>query len=158
MEDYTSLEAGRLVTPEASRSGQRHCVLDAGISMESETVAQTSFLSYDSCRGWWLPHGSLTRLNETYRGAAVPIQIYEAELLRTSCGETSCTQRKVRDQPRFNKKRSNPQGIWFWVLILRIRICARRAHPSRWDRQSHENHSVEPATGSNLCCTWRLVP
>ena len=86
--------------------------------MESETVSQTSFLSCDSCRGWWLPHGSLTRLNETYRGAAVPIQIHEAELYTRAAARHRALNETFRDQPRFNKKRSNPQGIWFWVLFF----------------------------------------
>ena len=89
-----------------------------GNHMESETVSQTSFLSCDSCRGWWLPHGSLTRLNETYRGAAVPIQIHEAELYARAAARHRAIKETFRDQPRFNKTRSNPQGIWFWVLFF----------------------------------------
>ena len=89
-----------------------------GNHMESETVSQTSFLSCDSCRGWWLPHGSLTRLNESYRGAAVPIQIHEAELYARAAARHRAIKETFRDQPRFNKTRSNPQGIWFWVLFF----------------------------------------
>ena len=89
-----------------------------GNHMESETVSQTSFLSCDSCRGWWLPHGSLTRLNEAYRGAAVPIQIDEAELYTRAAARHRALNDTFRDQPRFNKKRSNPQSMWFWVLFF----------------------------------------
>ena len=89
-----------------------------GNHMESETVSQTSFLSCDSCRGWWLPHGSLTRLNETYRGAAVPIQIHEAELYARAAARHRAIKETFRDQPKFNKTRSNPQGIRFWVLFF----------------------------------------
>ena len=89
-----------------------------GSHMESETVSQTSFLSCDSCRGWWLPHGSLTRLNETYQGAAVPIQIHEAELYARAEARHRTLTETFRDQPRFKKTRSNPQGLWFWVLLF----------------------------------------
>ena len=86
--------------------------------MEPETVSQPPFLSCDSCHGWWLPRGSLTRLNETYRGAAVPIQIHEAELYTRSAARHRAVNDTFRDQPRFKKKRPNPQGIWFWVLFF----------------------------------------
>jgi Zn-finger nucleic acid-binding protein len=86
--------------------------------MERETASQTSFLSCDSCRGWWLPHGSLSRLNETYRGAAVPIQIHEAELYTRAAARQHALDLPFRDQPRFKKKHSNPQGLWFWVLFF----------------------------------------
>jgi Zn-finger nucleic acid-binding protein len=89
-----------------------------GNHMESETVSQTSFFSCDSCRGWWLPHGSLTRLNETYRGAAVPIQIHEAELYARAAARHRALNETFRDQPKFNKARSNPRGIWFWVVFF----------------------------------------
>ena len=89
-----------------------------GNHMESETVSQTPFLSCDSCRGWWLPQGSLTRLNETHRGAAVPIQIHEAELYTRAAARHRALNEKFRVQPRFNKKRSNPQSMWFWVLFF----------------------------------------
>ena len=86
--------------------------------MESETVAHTSFLSCDSCRGWWLPHGSLTRLNETYRGAAVPIEIKEAELYTRAASRHCALNETSRDQPKSNKKRANLPGSWFWVLFF----------------------------------------
>ena len=79
VEDYTSLNRAIGDTGGVAVRTETLCPR-CGNHMESETVSHTSFLSCDSCHGWWLPHGSLTRLNETYRGAAVPIQIHEAEL------------------------------------------------------------------------------
>jgi len=89
-----------------------------GNHMESETVSHTSFLSCDSCRGWWLPHGSLTRLSETYRSAAVPIQIHEAELYTRAAARHRALNDTFRNQPRFNKKRPKSQALWFWVLFV----------------------------------------
>jgi len=91
--------------------------------MESETVSHTSFLSCDSCHGWWLPHGILTRLNETYRGAAVPIQVREAELYSRAAARHRALNETVRDQPRFNNNRANPQGMWFWVLFFGLALA-----------------------------------
>ena len=86
--------------------------------MEAETVSHTSFLSCDSCHGWWLPHGSLTRLNETYRGSAVPIQIDEAEMYTRADARLRAHHHTIRDQPRINTTGSNPRSLWFWVLFF----------------------------------------
>jgi Zn-finger nucleic acid-binding protein len=89
-----------------------------GSQMESETVAHTSFLSCDSCHGWWLPHGGLTGLNETYRGAAVPIQIHETELYTQAAARHRARNASIRNRPTFKKNRVNRQGIWFWALFF----------------------------------------
>ncbi|MEP6890778.1 MAG: GIDE domain-containing protein, partial [Nitrospirota bacterium] len=90
--------------------------------MESSTVSHTSFSICDACRGWWLPHGSLTHLNKTYRGAAVPIQIHEAELYTRAAERHRALNDTSRDRPRINKTRYNPLGLWFWVLFFGLAI------------------------------------
>ena len=117
VEDYTALKRAIGATGGVAVRTETLCPR-CGNHMESETVSQTSFLSCDSCRGWWLPHGSLTRLNGTYRGAAVPIQIHEAELYTRAAARHRALKETFRDQPRFNKTRSNPQSMWFWVLFF----------------------------------------
>ncbi len=117
VEDYTALNQMIGDTGGVAVRTETLCPR-CGNHMESETVSQTSFLSCDSCRGWWLPHGSLTRLNETYRGAPVPIQINEAELYTRAADRHRILNETFHHQPRFNKKRSNPQSIWFWVLFF----------------------------------------
>jgi hypothetical protein len=90
--------------------------------MEPETVSQTSFLSCDSCHGWWLPHGILTRLNVAYRGAAVPIQVHEAELYTKAAARHRVLNETIRGRPRFNKNRVNPQSMWFWALFFGLAL------------------------------------
>jgi Zn-finger nucleic acid-binding protein len=90
--------------------------------MESSTVSRTAFMICDSCRGWWLPHGSLTRLNETYRGAAVPIQPHEAELYTQAAARHRALNDTFHNQPRFKEKRSDQQGLWFWVLFFGLAL------------------------------------
>ncbi len=90
--------------------------------MEAETVYHTSFLSCDSCRGWWLSHGSLTRLNETYRGAAVPIKINEADLYSQAAARHRARKETIRNRPTFNKNRVNRQGIWLWALFFGLAL------------------------------------
>ena len=121
VEDYTSLRRALGDTGGVAVRTETLCPR-CGNHMESETVSHTSFLSCDSCRGWWLPHGSLTRLNETYRGAAVPIQIHEAELYARADARHRALNETFRDQPRFNTTGSNPQGIWFWVVFFGLAI------------------------------------
>ncbi|HEX4968898.1 MAG TPA: GIDE domain-containing protein [Nitrospiraceae bacterium] len=117
VEDYTSLKRAIGDTGSVAVKTETLCPR-CGNHMESETVSHTSFLSCDSCRGWWLPHGSLTRLNETYRGAAVPIQIKEAELYTRAASRHCALNETSRDQPKSNKKRANLPGSWFWVLFF----------------------------------------
>jgi len=117
VEDYTSLKRAIGDTGSVAVKTETLCPR-CGNHMESETVAHTSFLSCDSCRGWWLPHGSLTRLNETYRGAAVPIEIKEAELYTRAASRHCALNETSRDQPKSNKKRANLPGSWFWVLFF----------------------------------------
>jgi len=117
VEDYTSLKRAIGDTGSVAVKTETLCPR-CGNHMESETVSHTSFLSCDSCRGWWLPHGILTRLNETYRGAAVPIQIKEAELYTRAASRHCALNETSRDQPKSNKKRANLPGSWFWVLFF----------------------------------------
>jgi len=117
VEDYTSLKRAIGDTGGVAVRTETLCPR-CGNHMESETVSHTSFLSCDSCRGWWLPHGSLTRLNETYRGAAVPIQIHEAALYTQAAARHRALNDTFHNQPKFNATRSNPQGMWFWVLFF----------------------------------------
>lgn len=117
VEDYTSLKRAIGDIGSVAVKTETLCP-QCGNHMESETVSRTSFLSCDSCRGWWLPHGSLTHLNEIYRGAAVPIQIHEGELYTRAAARYRALNEPFLDQPRFNTTCSNPQGIWFWVLFF----------------------------------------
>jgi Zn-finger nucleic acid-binding protein len=117
VEDYNSLKRAMGDAGGVAVRTERLCPR-CGNHMESETVSHTFFLSCDSCHGWWLPQGSLTRLNETYRGAAVPIQIQEAELYKHAAARHGAHNDTVRPQSRFKAQRCNPQSLWFWVLFF----------------------------------------
>jgi Zn-finger nucleic acid-binding protein len=122
VEDYTSLK--RAIGDAGSVAVRTETLCPrCGNHMESETVSHTSFLSCDSCHGWWLPHGSLTRLNENYRGAAVPIQIHEAELYTRAAARHRRLTDTFGGQSRLNKKRFNPQGMWFWLLFFGLALA-----------------------------------
>ena len=122
VEDYTSLKraignrGGVAVTTETLCPRCNN-------HMEPETVSQTSFLSCNACRGWWLPHGSLSRLNECYRGAAVPIQIHEAALYTQAAARHRALNDPLHAQSRSTKKRSNQQGLWYWGLFFGLALA-----------------------------------
>ena len=122
VEDYASLRRATADTGGVAVKAETLCPR-CGNYMESEVVSHTSFLICESCRGWWLPHGSLTRLKETYRGAAVPIQAREAELYTRAAARHRALKDTVRDQPRFNNNRANTQEIWFWVLFFGLALA-----------------------------------
>ena len=122
VEDYASLRRATAGTGGVAVKAETLCPR-CGNHMGSQVASHTSFLSCESCRGWWLPRGSLTRLNETYRGAAVPIQIHEAELYTQAAARHRALKDTVRGQPRFNNNRANTQEIWFWVLFFGLALA-----------------------------------
>lgn len=122
MEDYTSLKRAMGDRGGVAVRTETLCPR-CDNHMESETVSHTSFLSCTSCHGWWLPHGNLTRLNETYRGAAVPIQINELALFTQAAARHHALSDTSNIQPRFKKTRSNPQGLRFWALFFGLALA-----------------------------------
>ena len=121
VEDYTSLKRALGDAGGVAVKTETLCPR-CGTHMESATVSHTSFLSCDSCCGWWLPHGSLTRLNETYRGAAVPIQIGETELYSQAASRHLTHNNTDRHQPGLKTPRSHVQSLWFWVLFFGLAL------------------------------------
>ena len=121
VEDYSSLKRALGHTGGVAVTTETLCPR-CKQHMESSTVSRTAFMSCDSCRGWWLPHGSLTRLNETYRGAAVPIQIGEPELYAQAAARHHSHNNRVRHQPGLKTPRSHAQGLWFWVLFFGLAL------------------------------------
>jgi Zn-finger nucleic acid-binding protein len=117
VEDYLSLNRALGDTGGVAVRTETLCPR-CGNHMEAETVVHTSFLNCKSCHGWWLPHGSLTQLYETYRGSAVPIQFHEAEMYIRADARLRAHNETMLDQPRINTTRANPQSLWFWVLFF----------------------------------------
>ncbi len=122
VEDYTSLKRAVGDTGGVAVRTETRCPR-CGNYMESATASHTSFLSCDSCRGWWLSHGSLTRLNETYRGAAVPININEADLYTQAAARYRARTDITRNRLKFNKNRVNRQAIWFWASFFGLALA-----------------------------------
>jgi Zn-finger nucleic acid-binding protein len=121
VEDYTSLKRALGDSGGVAVKAETLCPR-CRTHMESATVSRTSFLICDSCCGWWLPHGSLTRLNEMYRGAAIPIQIGETELYTQAASRHHTRNNRVRHQPGSDTARSHAQGLWFWMLFFGLAL------------------------------------
>ena len=89
-------------------------------ALDEETVLATALFECRTCRGWWLPKGSLTQLNTTARGGAAQILLDEADFYRRAGKRAlhSQTKRPGGDpQPR-QGSRTQHQHVWFWTLFL----------------------------------------
>jgi len=121
VEDYTSLKRAVGSTGGLAVRSHTLCPQCHG-HMEPESVSDTSFFSCDSCHGWWLPQGSLTRLSETFRGAAVPIELNEAELYARASTRQLAIKKRFDNQVSPHKSRTAPQSIWFWSLFFGLAL------------------------------------
>lgn len=86
--------------------------------MEQETLSETSFFSCDACHGWWLPSGCLTRLNQTYKGAAVQIYVDETDLYTRAKARQLARQELSQRQTNHYATRTATGGLWFWALLF----------------------------------------
>jgi len=141
VEDYGSLK--RAVTSSGGVAIRTQTVCPrCKTHMESETVSGTPVLSCNFCHGWWLSHGCLTRLNETYRGAAVPIRIHENELYTRAAARTKALQHTSRDLPTLGK--TALQNMWSWGLCFGLALAIaslilfagiqKTLHTTRWSQ------------------------
>jgi Zn-finger nucleic acid-binding protein len=116
VENYRAFEealrpANGPATPQSATCPQ------CGGQLDRATVLGTALLACCGCHGWWLPKGSLTRLNAIARGGAAHIRLKEAEFYRRARKRASRAQRGFRfpHQPR-------RQQVWFWTMFLAIAL------------------------------------
>ena len=90
-----------------------------GGPLDPESVLETPLFACRTCRGWWLPQGSLTHLNATARGGAAPIRFNETEFY------TKAEKKRSMSGPQESKgdrgqSRTGPrsQEVWFWTIFL----------------------------------------
>ena len=78
VENYRALQktSPRASPGDGTRSSM--CPKCGGL-LDPKSVLETAFSACRACQGWWLPHGSLTQLNETARGATAPLRLNEPE-------------------------------------------------------------------------------
>ena len=122
VEDYRSLQRARADTGRVVVRTQTRCSR-CGNPMDSEAISCIAFLRCDVCRGWWLPHGCLTRLNRAYRGAAVPIEIHEDELYLRAAARHRARNGACPDRPARHQTHANSQRLWFWVLFFGLALA-----------------------------------
>jgi Zn-finger nucleic acid-binding protein len=110
------------------------------IQMDSETIAGTSVQSCSVCHGWWLAQGSLTQLNERYKGAAVRIRIDEPGLYARALARTNALPDASHHLPRSGT--NNSGNLWFWSLFFGLALTIagfifaagiqKTIHTTRW--------------------------
>ena len=116
------------------------------IQMDAETVAGTTLRSCSLCHGWWLSHGCLTHLNETYKGATVTIRIDEQELYARAMARTNALPHTSHHSS--TPRRNNSGNLWFWSLFsgLALTIAGfifaagiqKTLHTTRWSQPPDE--------------------
>ena len=116
------------------------------IQMDAETVAGTTIRSCSLCHGWWLPHGCLTHLNKTYKGAAVTIRMDESELYARAMARTNALPHTSHHPS--TPRRNNSGNLWFWSLFFGLALVMggmifiagiqKTIHTSRWSQPPDE--------------------
>src|SRR5262245_52031760 len=86
--------------------------------LDEETVLATALFECRSCRGWWLPKGSLTQLNTTARGGAAQIPLDEPDFYRRAGKRALHSQTKRPGGVLQPRQRPRTQHVWFWTLFL----------------------------------------
>ena len=87
-------------------------------ALDEETVLATSLFECRTCRGWWLPRGSLTQLNATACGGAAQIPLDEADFYRRAEKRALHAQTKRAGGVPQTRQGSRTQQVWFWTLFL----------------------------------------
>jgi Zn-finger nucleic acid-binding protein len=121
VEDYQTLTAALAVTdlaPAAGASIASTLCPRCGARLESAKVPSASWMTCRSCHGWWLPHGSLARLNETYRGGGIPIRIDEATYYGRAAARAASTPRQPGMPPSGSKVSPDAVRLWFGIGLL----------------------------------------
>ena len=119
VENYRALKETslRAVSPgDGTRSSM--CPKCGGL-LDPKSVLETAFSACRACQGWWLPHGSLTQLNETARGAAAPIRLNEPEFyIRAEKRRATSWSKESQTHSRRTRIGRRTQDLWFWTIFL----------------------------------------
>jgi Zn-finger nucleic acid-binding protein len=113
VENYRALEEASPPPVNGPTTAQSATCPQCGGLLDRATVLGTPLLACCACHGWWLPKGSLTRLNATAGGGAAPIRFDEAEFYRRA------EKRASREAQRGVQSRHGPrrQQVWFWTVF-----------------------------------------
>ena len=87
--------------------------------LDPKSVLETAFSACRACQGWWLPHGSLTQLNETARGATAPLRLNEPEFYtRAEKRRAPSGSKESQTHSRRSRIGRRDQDLWFWTIFL----------------------------------------
>lgn len=122
VEDYRALKAAvahgsHRAGGVAVRATPTVCPRCSGF-LDSESVSDASLMVCRPCNGWWLPRGSLTRLNETHRGSGVAIRLNEPEFYTRAAARSSAARPQEMSRPGPHRREAHPQGWWIWGVLL----------------------------------------
>ena len=120
VDNYRALHDGSQAGATRSLAAQPSICPKCGGLLDQETVLAAPLFACSTCHGWWLPRGSLSRMNATARGGSAQICFDEADFYRRA--EKRALQSQTRRAGRAACRRYAPsvQGVWFWTLFLSI--------------------------------------
>lgn len=88
--------------------------------LDEQVAGGTAFVACRSCRGWWLPQGSLMSLQQIYRGGAVPIlQNEDVWYARAAAKQAAQAQRPRATSPPEPVRTSR---LLVWLLCLGLAL------------------------------------
>ena len=122
VENYRALQAATDGATKTATSTQPAPCPRCGGLLDAKTVSGVALLICSSCKGWWLPQGSFTRLNEAYRGGSAPIRVNESSFYARAVARASAPN---RTQPRpVVRSASTPrlEGLLFWLTFLGLSL------------------------------------
>jgi len=86
--------------------------------MDSAMVPTVSWIACRSCHGWWLPRGTLTRLNEAYRSGGVPIRIAESSYYARAAARGTSSSPNPAVPSSGSEAQPDSVRLWFGVVLL----------------------------------------
>ena len=117
VDNYRDLQETSSGPASAAESRSSMCPRCVG-PLDRKSVLEAAFLACPACRGWWLPHGSLTQLNETARGAAAPVRLNELEFYSRAVKRRAASSSRGPHTDSLNTRaRRRVQDLWFWAIF-----------------------------------------
>jgi Zn-finger nucleic acid-binding protein len=86
--------------------------------LEEHMVSGEGLLTCSVCKGWWVPHGVLTRLHKVHRGEAVSVQLDETSLYARAAAIESKRDRQAALPKQI--RQGSSAGLLYWAAMLSI--------------------------------------
>jgi Zn-finger nucleic acid-binding protein len=119
VENYSALKETSLRADSPGNGTGSSMCPRCGKLLDPKSVLDTAFFACGACLGWWLPHGSLTQLNETARGTSALIRLNEPDFYtRAEKRRATSWSKESQADSRRSRIGRRAHGLWFWTIFL----------------------------------------